>query len=537
MSEVIAQAKGNLFVFPHEDDTPRNHGEVNIEIAHIEKFDYTFSLIKNGRTLFCQVIEDTMSISYQGNSLEWLVQRSDGNPPSRMRIEFIKDEAENYKVVILAIARALIESSMEMPIDSCYKEEEDRDWAISAQLPDMRDDEESEFFDFVDEEPQKARMSDASSESEEEGVSQPLFKETKRTSPADEQVQSFTHKGKNTLMVSGLKLNRTFVSSGNQLGVFGHNSNDEIEYVSKLNAIRRPDGTVITNPVKMQLHNADTQLLFLDSDNKKNVYNMDLETGRIVEEWKADDVDIINLAPRQKYAQVSNEQLVVGVNSSGVFSIDPRLNTQNKIAESMFYSTKVDLTSAATTGTGLTATASGTGDIRLCSKIQKNYCKTLLPGIGAPVSHIEVTEDGEWLLATSKKCLILFNLRIIGGKDAGGLGFEKRMGQFKPTPLVLKISAADMMKYNIQSTDFTPARFNTGTVANSTEEYIITSTGDLIITWDFKKVKKGILSAYKIRRASSNVVEDMFRHNFKEQLLVAQTNEVYASRLDPHKRR
>ena len=43
---------------------------------------------------------------------------------------------------------------------------------------------------------------------------------------------------------------------------------------------------------------------------------------------------------------------------------------------------------------------------------------------------------------------------------------------------------------------FTPARFNNGD--NITEDSIVTSARDLLITWNFDKVKRGVLRSYKI---------------------------------------
>ena len=65
---------------------------------------------------------------------------------------------------------------------------------------------------------------------------------------------------------------------------------------------------------------------------------------------------------------------------------------------------------------------------------------------------------------------------------------------------------------------FTPARFNNGD--NIEENSIVTSTGSLLVTWNFAKVKRGLLKAYTIKRMPQNAVEGQFKFNNEEKVLV-----------------
>lgn len=53
------------------------------------------------------------------------------------------------------------------------------------------------------------------------------------------------------------------------------------------------------------------------------------------------------------------------------------------------------------------------------------------------------------------------------------------------------------------------ARFNQG--EGQEENAIVTSTGKYVIAWDFKKVKKGQLDKYEIKKYEDNVVQDNFK--------------------------
>jgi len=52
-------------------------------------------------------------------------------------------------------------------------------------------------------------------------------------------------------------------------------------------------------------------------------------------------------------------------------------------------------------------------------------------------------------------------------------------------------------------------RFNQG--AGQEESAIVTSTGQFVIAWDFKKVKKGHLDQYEIKKYEDYVVQDNFK--------------------------
>ena len=67
------------------------------------------------------------------------------------------------------------------------------------------------------------------------------------------------------------------------------------------------------------------------------------------------------------------------------------------------------------------------------------------------------------------------------------------MGKEKPKPLKLQLKATDISKYQIGALDFKPAKFNNFS-ASGEESSIVTSTGTFLITWNFKKVKRGVLN-------------------------------------------
>lgn len=523
----------------------RSLGSVNLVLRKTGKFKYDLQILsaESNNLLLQQPVTPDMNLRYGGaNSVDWILVRPNRAP---QRLVFA---AADKDVKLRELSIALVETQLQQDFNSVFGE--DAEWAIAASAtPEVPYDSKNDFS--YDEEQKKRRkvnrMDDEDDDvdgkdgGDDDGGSSSAFKTpmkrgpgggaistASKATPAHNGLTSSTRKGKeqNSLLVTAMNLNRSFVSRGSQLGVLGYDDDGELEHLNRIPKVKDASGQVFT-PAKLQLHSADTRLLMLGTEEKDKVYNMDLETGKVIDEWHGKDGMIIkNIAPTSKYAQTTNDQLVVGVNDKGLFTLDPRLNTKNKIAIHNEYSTKVFFSSLATNTDGFLAVASEKGDIRLYDKLDKR-AKTQLPGLGNPVTHLDVTADGEWLLATTKTYLVVYPLKMSNGR----LGFNDRMGQEKPIPLKLMITPEDMLTYGINEVNFTPAFFNTGTIANTQEMWIATSTGQFVITWNFLRVKQGQKTAYQIAKTQETVVMDRFRHNYANDLLVAQTNDVYMSRL------
>jgi len=87
----------------------------------------------------------------------------------------------------------------------------------------------------------------------------------------------------------------------------------------------------------------------------------------------------------------------------------------------------------------------------------------------------------------------------------GTSGFARSMGKEKPTPFKLTLKPEDLVKYQIKYLNFTPAKFNNGD--NEVEDSIVSSVRDLLVTWNFAKVKHGVLRSYKIKKLLQTAVD------------------------------
>jgi hypothetical protein len=211
------------------------------------------------------------------------------------------------------------------------------------------------------------------------------------------------------------------------------------------------------------LHEQDSKLVIMNPNAPHSLFNLDIERGKIVEEWKVhDDITVDHMAPESKFAQMTHEQTLVGASHNALFRIDPRVSG-SKLVDSQYkqYTGKNKFSSVATTGSGKLAVASEKGDIRLFDSIGKN-AKTALPPLGDPILGIDATADGRWIVATTQTYLLLIDTLIGTGRYAGSLGFDRSFpADAKPQPKRLQLRP-EHVAYMDHSVSFTPARYVLG---------------------------------------------------------------------------
>ncbi|OJA19004.1 hypothetical protein AZE42_00344 [Rhizopogon vesiculosus] len=331
---------------------------------------------------------------------------------------------------------------------------------------------------------------------------------------------------RNSQLTIGYKGDRSYVVRGNNIGVFSHSRDDQVKYHATISKISTPKGKEF-KPREVMLHDQDTKMVLMNPSDPHSLFSMDIERGKVVEEWKIhDDISVDHIAPDNKFAQITREQTLVGASHNALFRVDPRISG-NKMVESQYkqYVTKNKFSGVATTASGKLAVASEKGDIRLFDTIGKN-AKTALPPLGDPILGIDVTASGRWIVATTKSYLLLIDTLIGEGRYAGNLGFDRSFpASAKPMPRRLQLRS-EHVAYMNHDISFSVARFNQG--EGQEENAIVTSTGQYVIAWDFAKVKKGQLDKYEIKKYEDMVVQDNFKFGDDKQIIVALQNNVLA---------
>lgn len=368
-----------------------------------------------------------------------------------------------------------------------------------------------------DVEPMEIDEQDEPDENEDRRISE--YDPNRRASMSDE-----TDGMINSQLAVSANNDRTFVVRGNKMGVFATND-DGATFRTTLQFKDQKTGSLF-NPSNVLLHERDRSMIVLDPSDPTKLRRMDLERGEIVDTWAGGltgNTPVKAVQRAQKYSNLTDAQEFVGLNKNQLMRMDPR--TREFVVQSKRYaaSTRAKLECVATTGSGYLAVASENGDIRLFDQIGKN-AKTHLPGLGDPIIGVDVSEDGNYVLATTKKYLLIIDTRVKGSEKGG---FQKSMGKNKPAPRKLTIKSEDVVKYRMGEIQFTTAHFNTG---SSLERSIVTSTGPFVVVWNFRAVKMGRLDSYRIRRYQDNIIADDFAYDNDGRIVVTLPNDVSVAR-------
>ncbi|KAI2635853.1 VID27-domain-containing protein [Hypomontagnella submonticulosa] len=330
----------------------------------------------------------------------------------------------------------------------------------------------------------------------------------------------------NSALAVGYKHDRSFVVRGPKIGVFKHTPKNHLEFTTNISKVETPQGKSFV-PKKVMLHNEDRNLILQNDTDPNKLYRMDLEYGKVVDEWNVhDDIPVVTFAPENKFAQMTHEPTFLGISRNALFRVDPRLSG-NKLVDSQLkqYVSKNDFSSVSTTEKGYVAVASNKGDIRLFDRLGIN-AKTVIPALGEPIIGLDVSADGRWVLGTCRTYLLLIDALQKSGKNEGKLGFEKPFAaDSKPQPRRLALTPEHVAQFHHETgkgVSFTPARFNTGKTSEETS--IITATGPYIVDWNLDKVLRGSKAPYIIKRYEDNVKADDFKFGTDQNVIVTLPN-------------
>ena len=101
----------------------------------------------------------------------------------------------------------------------------------------------------------------------------------------------------NSQLAVGYKHDRSFVVRGSKIGVFKHTPRNNLEFSTNISKVETPKGKLFS-PKKVMLHAEDSNMILQNPDDPNSLYRMDLEYGKVVDEWKVhDDIPVNNFAP------------------------------------------------------------------------------------------------------------------------------------------------------------------------------------------------------------------------------------------------
>jgi hypothetical protein len=534
----IAAARGALPTSAPPSKSPPQTGETLAkEFAELHLFDFESGTFILQDDIVSALVMETGKwqywLSIVGKDKEWLGQQvvADINPVFNFEyLSFIfnhyTEDGSAYSWLLRFKDQATLERFQEGLMQALWEQLNEMKW---AKVKEQEREYVLEAFNdlTMDDAPQAEEEEEEEEEDAEEDSGQ--RSEHYDTDESEEDVDVHDKDGNvNSQLAVGYKHDRSFVVRGSKIGVFKHTPNNHLEFTTNISKIETPKGKLFS-PKKVMLHAEDQNMILQDESNPNSLYRMDLEYGKVVDEWKVhDDIPVETFAPENKFAQMSSTQPFLGLSRNALYKIDPRVHGNKLVEENLKqYMSKNDFSAAATTEKGHIAVASNKGDVRLFDRLGVN-AKTHIPALGDPIIGLDVSADGRWALATCKNYLLLIDTLQKSGKNEGKLGFEKSFAKDdKPQPRRLGLTPSHVAQFQHETKApiaFTPAKFNTGLDQNETS--IITSTGPFLVTWSLKKVLAGNREPYAIKRYTAEVKADNFEFGSDKNVILALPNEV-----------
>ncbi|KAM7278955.1 hypothetical protein ACFE04_006089 [Oxalis oulophora] len=301
-----------------------------------------------------------------------------------------------------------------------------------------------------------------------------------------------------------------------------------------------------STPKRALLMRAETNMLLMSPMNdgmphSKGLHQLDIETGTIVSEWKFEkdgtDITMRDIANESKGAQLDpSGSTFLGLDDNRLCRWDmrDRHGMVQNLADSdgpvlnwtqgHQFSRGTNFQCFASTGDGSIVVGSLDGKIRLYSSNAMRQAKTAFPGLGSPITHVDVTYDGKWILGTTDTYLILI-CTVFSDKDGKvKTGFSGRMGNRIAAPRLLKLTPLDSHLAGVNK-KFRNAQFSWVTENGKQERHLVATVGSFSVIWNFQKVKNGSHECYqnqqglkscycyKIVLKDDSIVDSRFMHD------------------------
>ncbi|KAL0384208.1 UNVERIFIED_CONTAM: protein CYPRO4 [Sesamum radiatum] len=299
-------------------------------------------------------------------------------------------------------------------------------------------------------------------------------------------------------------------------------------------------------PKKALLMRGETNMMLMSPQKEgkpqsTGLHQLDIETGKIVTEWKFEkdgtDITMKDITSDAKGSQLDpSESTFLGLDDNRLCQWDMRdkkgmvqklANASSPVlhwTQGHQFSRGTNFQCFATAGDGSIVVGSLDGKIRLYSRTSMRQAKTAFPGLGSPITSVDVTYDGKWVLGTTDTYLILICTLFTDKDGKTKTGFAGRMGNKIPAPRLLKLTPVDAHLAGADN-KFHAGHFSWVTEGGKQEKHLVATVGKFSIIWNFQQVKnsahhcyqnqQGLKSCYcyKIVLKDESIIESRFMHD------------------------
>lgn len=298
-------------------------------------------------------------------------------------------------------------------------------------------------------------------------------------------------------------------------------------------------------PKKALLMRGEANMMLMSQMDGKphstGLHQLDIETGKIVTDWKFEkdgaDITMKDITSDAKGSQLDpSESTFLGLDDNRLCQWDMRdkkgivqkiANANSPVlqwSQGHQFSRGTNFQCFATAGDGSIVVGSLDGKIRLYSRTTMRQAKTAFPELGSPITSVDVTYDGKWVLGTTDTYLILICTLFTDKDGKTKTGFSSRMGNKIPAPRLLKLNPVDA---HLAGSDnkFHAGHFSWVTESGKQEKHLVATVGKFSVIWNFQQIRnsahncyqnlQGLKSCYcyKIVPKEESIIESRFMHD------------------------
>lgn len=305
-----------------------------------------------------------------------------------------------------------------------------------------------------------------------------------------------------------------------------------ISFMLTPNTNKKGDVLNFTTPSRVLLTQGERKMNLLTPDHPNLLHHADVETGKIVSTFKFQkdtvDIPIKEIAHDDKGSQMEETSTFLGLDNNRLCRWDLR-DKGGKVSEAPVcnwqdgkdYSRGTNFNCMATSGEGWVVVGAQDGQIRLYSSKSLSRANSAIPGMGAPVTSVDVTFDGKWVVATCDQYLMVVKTTFENDKGTQSNAFTSRMGARGSMPRLLRLKPEDVARTG--NKPLTKGKFSWITESGVPERWIVASCGNFSVIWNFMKVKSTSTEAlsfgglptnmdYIITSKEEEVVDAAFQH-------------------------
>lgn len=340
-------------------------------------------------------------------------------------------------------------------------------------------------------------------------------------------------------LISGIvigALDRSYAVRGGQFdalrNVQGGVDDDVVSF--KVTPLKGAGAGTPFSPSKILMSHGEKRLNMLNAATPNRLFHADIEYQKVVSEWGFEkdsvEIPIQEISNDTKASQLEDVNTFMGLDSNRLCRWDLRDPTGVVQASPVVsytggkdYARGTNFTCMATSGDGYVVIGSKDGKIRLYNNKTLTQAKTSIPGLGCPITAVDVTFDGQWVLATTDDYLLVIKTTFVDPKTGSqSTGFKAKMGKAFPTPRLLRLKPEDRVLTG--SKPLRNGKFTWITEQGRHERWIVASCGNYSVVWNFRRVKTATAdgmsfgglptsTTYHLNRKEEDVVAAGFMHD------------------------